>query len=150
MVAVVTPNSDAKIPLNEVAESYVSWYVQHVMTQGGRPALNNVMKEIESSAMSKFLQPQVNGTLALHRVRLVGPGGNLVLAPGEEMLVNVEARGGRPDRQPEPVTPHWWEGADSGAGVEPFLRDPPTTGCVAGCSVAEDDRRMLLAAAGRA
>jgi hypothetical protein len=88
---VLSPDA-ADYTLAALGGHYVDWYAANVERRA--QAAGGVLKEIESSALSKYLKPGLNGAQILKGCRVLTPAEPTMRA-GEEPIVAVEARGGR-------------------------------------------------------
>ena len=79
-------------PLGTLSATYAEWYSKHIERR--HHTAGAVIKELESSALCKYLKPGLNGTLILRNCRILSDD-DITLRPGEEFLAVAEARGGR-------------------------------------------------------
>jgi phage/plasmid-associated DNA primase len=88
---VLSPDAGIEYPLGTLGGLYTEWYCTNVERK--RHVASDVIKEIESSALGKHLRPAPNRTLVLRGCRVLTLD-EMGLRPGEEMLADVECRGG--------------------------------------------------------
>ena len=91
------PSTAVEYTLGALSALYAEWYSANVERR--HHAAGAVIKEIESSAISKYLKPGPNGTLILRGCRVLANGDTSNVQDGEEFLVASEARGGRTKAQ---------------------------------------------------
>jgi phage/plasmid-associated DNA primase len=89
---VVSPACGTDYPLGILGGYFSEWYNKHVDRK--RHVAGDVIKTIESSALSKFLAPAPNRTLVLRGCRAL-MADEMGLRPGEEYFSDVEIRAGR-------------------------------------------------------
>lgn len=89
---VVSPDGGAEYSLGVLGGFFIEWYAAHV--DRGRHVAGEIIKEIESSAIGKFLKPAPNRTLVLRGCRVLVPP-EVRIRPGEEFLSEAEMRGRR-------------------------------------------------------
>ncbi len=92
----VSPGSDAEYPLPALSKAYEDWYSANIERK--RLVAAETIKEIETSALGKYLRPGLNGTLVLRGCRLLTAEAKLPL-PGEEHISLVEMRGARTEAE---------------------------------------------------
>jgi len=89
---VVSPDCVAEYPLGVLGGYYTEWYSANIERK--RHIAGEIIKELESSAVGKFLRPAANRTLVLRGCRVLTPD-EMSLRPGEELLIDAERRGTR-------------------------------------------------------
>ncbi len=89
---VVSPECEVEYPLGVLGGFFTEWYTTHIDRK--RHVASEIIKEIESSAISKYLKPAPNRTLVLRGCRVLRPE-EMALRPGEEFLNEAEMRGCR-------------------------------------------------------
>lgn len=90
---IVSPSSDAEYALGVLSSYYTEWYTSNIERK--RHVAADIIKEIESSAISGYLKPAPNRTLVLKGCRVLVPDDEMTLRPGEELLCDAEMRGRR-------------------------------------------------------
>jgi hypothetical protein len=88
---VLSPDCPSEYSLGVLGGYYTEWYTANIERK--RHVAGEVIKEIESSAIGKYLRPAANRTLVLRNCRVLTPE-ELSLRPGEELIVDIESRGG--------------------------------------------------------
>lgn len=89
---VISPKCETEYPLGVLGGHFTEWYNTHIDRK--RHAAGSIIKEIESSAINKYLVPAPNRTLVLKGCRVL-LGDEMALRPDEELFSEVELRGGR-------------------------------------------------------
>jgi len=126
---VLSPDSAAEYPLGVLGGHYTEWYGVHIERR--RHVAGEIIKEIESSALSKYLHPAANRTLILRGCRVL-TSDEMALRPGESFLNTPDPRG-RGDFGTPAVDPlelrqrRWWLGRNE-IGVSPKHSLPPAPG----------------------
>ncbi len=87
---VLSPESDTTYPISSVGASYASWYTAHIDHK--KHVAADVIKELESSVVSKYLKLGGTRTLQLVGCRILTPDTAEVF-DGEDHLTLVEMRG---------------------------------------------------------
>jgi len=59
------------VPTSVLGRLYVEWYAARITREGDRHVMSEVIKEIESSAISRFLKPAPNRTMVLQNCRIL-------------------------------------------------------------------------------
>ena len=95
---VASPTDATDYTLSALSSTYSEWYSANVERRA--LAAGGTIKEIESSALSKYLKPGLNGALILRGCRVL-TSADTTLRDGEEFLTQAEARGGRTAAQIE-------------------------------------------------
>jgi hypothetical protein len=91
---VVSPGGLVEYPIGALGTYFGDWYNANVERKVH--AVRDTIKEIESSALSKYLKPSLSGALMLRGCRVVTPE-ERALRPGEEYFRRAEVRAGRSD-----------------------------------------------------
>jgi len=91
---VISPDSDTEYPLGVLSGQYSSWYSTNIEDRSRRLVAGEVIKEIATSAISKYLRPAPNRTMVLRGCRVL-TSDDMTLRPGEEFLNTVEKRGSK-------------------------------------------------------
>lgn len=151
----VSPSAGLEYGLAQLSSAYSEWYSNNIERKHHVAA--EIIKDIESSALGKYLRPAPNGTLVLQGCRLLTPDAKTPL-PGEELVSIVEMRGARTDAEWAAACTSvradglpWWAaarppgGPESGAGPGP-APEPPFDDEL--WAVGSDDAAVI--AAGRA
>ena len=92
VVASTPENGAMDYPLGTLSALYAEWYSKNIERR--HHTAGAVIKELESSALCKYLKPGLNGTLILRGCRILTTE-DVALRDGEEFLAVAEARGGR-------------------------------------------------------
>ena len=92
VVASTPENGAMDYPLGTLSALYAEWYSKNIERR--HHTAGAVIKELESSALCKYLKPGLNGTLILRGCRIL-TAEDIALRDGEEFLAVAEARGGR-------------------------------------------------------
>jgi phage/plasmid-associated DNA primase len=140
---VVSPDSGAEYSLGVLGGYFTDWYASHIEQK--RHNVGEIIKEIESSAISKYLRPAPNGTRILQGCRVLTQD-DMKLREGELLLNQAEMRarrsaedwadlGGR-GRAPDPLG-RWWLGPEAPA--------PPAPADGDGCERLYDDAALARA-----
>lgn len=118
---VLSPECPTEYALASLSGYYADWYTAHIGRK--QHVMSEVIKELESSALGKYLRPSPNRTLVLAGCRVLGPGAELALRPGEEFLgAGAAARAGHGAPPPAPAE-GWWRPAAEGAARGAALGD---------------------------
>ena len=88
---VLSPDCTSEYSLGVLGGYYTEWYTTNIERK--RHVAGEIIKEIESSAIGKYLRPAANRTLVLRNCRVL-TSEELSLRPGEELIVDIESRGG--------------------------------------------------------
>lgn len=84
---VVSPSSTTDYPLGVLGNYYHEWYCANIERK--RYIATDVIKEIESSAIGKYLRPAMNRTLMLKGCRVL-TADEMTLRPDESLIADVE------------------------------------------------------------
>ena len=87
---VISPNSGMDYPLSTVSSFFSEWFSKHIDQK--RHVASDIIKEIESSALAKYLRPVGNNTLVLLGCRILTQDDHM-LREGEEYLSAQNMRG---------------------------------------------------------
>jgi phage/plasmid-associated DNA primase len=87
---VISPNSGLDYPLSTVSSHFSEWFSKHIDQK--RHVASDIIKEIESSALMKYLRPVANNTLVLLGCRILTQDDH-TLREGEEFLSMQDMRG---------------------------------------------------------
>lgn len=87
-----SPGCETEYPLGVLGGYYTEWYTAHIDRK--RHVASDVIKDIESSALQKYLRPAPNRTFVLRGCRVLSAADNR-LRPGEAFLSDAELRRGR-------------------------------------------------------
>jgi phage/plasmid-associated DNA primase len=118
----MSPSRGEEIPVAGLSAKYIEWYSMHIQkTKNNATALSacEIIKEIESSAISKHLRPASNGVMMLRGCRILPPDDN-TLYPDETSLVAADLP--RPD---DPTCRddglNWWEARSIKPSAKPIV-----------------------------
>ena len=141
---VISPNSGMDYPLSTVSSFFSEWFSKHIDQK--RHVASDIIKEIESSALAKYLRPVGNNTLVLLGCRILTQDDH-ALREGEEYLSVQDMRGRASAEEWEEASrqakslraprERWWE---------PPPKEPPAAGAPGGPAGGE----MFPGAEGRA
>jgi phage/plasmid-associated DNA primase len=122
---VVSPGHD-EYPISSVSSAFIEWHVQNI--EAKRQIAAEIIKDLESSALAKYLRVGAGRALVLTGCRILGVGED----PGadEEYLIKAEMRsryGDVADTKEGRADPHWWRARGETKNVPPtFAECAPT------------------------
>ena len=106
---IISPDSQEQFALSVLADKYKHWFMSNVENKFTKSA-SDVIKEIESSALSKHLQIGLNRMLVLKGCRINSAQDELILEPNESMLSTKNVGSPNAVSSIEQVE-NWWIGA---------------------------------------
>jgi phage/plasmid-associated DNA primase len=127
---VVSPDCGTDYPLGVLGGIYAEWYAANIDRK--RHAAADTIKELESSAVGKFIRPGPNRALVLRGCRVLTPD-ETGLRPGETLLSVAEPpAGAAPGAAPAPAGPGlepaaeaWWAARAPAGELPPAPRPAP-------------------------
>ena len=125
---VKSPDCEVEYSLGSLGMYYTEWYNTNI--EHKRQVAGEILKEIEASAIGKYLRPAANRTLVLKGCRVL-VGDEMALRAGEELLIAVDNRGIRTAEgwalELQGVSPtsgrKWWEGPSSAQINNPIIKN---------------------------
>lgn len=105
---VSSPNCSNEYTISTLGNLYIDWFVRNI--KPSKPPVFEIIKEIESSAIGKFLRPTQNRTLSMRGYRILTDD-EMELRPGEEMLINIDKPDVKVSSTPATISSdnRWWE-----------------------------------------
>lgn len=100
---VISPNNDIDYDIGTITNNYMDWYKLHI-DRKAVITVNNLMKEIMSSAISKYLKPAPNKNVVLKGCRILGT--EISLREHEEYISIKESA--KEHKKQYTNEPDWW------------------------------------------
>jgi phage/plasmid-associated DNA primase len=107
---VISPDEPTEYLLGDLSTRYTAWFQKNISRKD--MSATEVIKELESSALGKYIRPSRNGAPVVKGCRLLSSDTfEDVLRPGEQFLAEIAYRAGKPTvcaTPPTPGTTKWW------------------------------------------